>query len=281
MSIGLGNRGDPPAGPGVGLGVRVGLDHPHDEPVGALAVREYPRALPGRSFRPDSSAGIRLITCAAVIPFLSITRAVHPHASTTTEAISRSGQARRCPATSGQAGDGALDPGLGAAPAVEPPRDAQDHRAEFGRQRQRFRWPARPRWPPQPSAGDRDNSSRVAAFDAPGRSRTRPTSGPAPWLWPARPAPAAASGAGCRAGSRPAGSGPRRGASSGHDAGGPGGHDERGHVMANGANAVRCRHAHRPMITMARSGSWSPGLMIIMGCMPARRACRAWRRIRR
>jgi hypothetical protein len=40
----------------------------------------------------------------------------------------------------------------------------------------------------------------------------------------------------------------------------------------NGANAERCRNAHRVMITMTSSGSGSPELITIMGCIPARRA---------
>jgi hypothetical protein len=33
------------------------------------------------------------------------------------------------------------------------------------------------------------------------------------------------------------------------------------------------------MIRPSGSGNWSPELMTIIGSMPARRACRAWRRI--
>ena len=46
------------------------------------------RMLPGRKPRLDSSTGILPMTSPVVFPFRSSTRAVHPHASTTTDRIS-------------------------------------------------------------------------------------------------------------------------------------------------------------------------------------------------
>lgn len=45
------------------------------------------RTLPGRSPNPDSIAGILSMVCVVVFPFRRITRALQPHASTTTDAI--------------------------------------------------------------------------------------------------------------------------------------------------------------------------------------------------
>jgi len=60
------------------------------------------RTLPRRTPRPDSMAGIFAMASSALVPFRRITRAVHPHASATTETI-REPARPAGPATSGHA----------------------------------------------------------------------------------------------------------------------------------------------------------------------------------
>ena len=124
------------------------------------------RMLPGRRPRSDSSAGILLITCAGGYSF------PEQDACGPSPRVDHHRQDFRA----GQPGvfrhvrprgNGLLDSCFGAAPAVEPPRDPEDHRGDSRDQRQRFDGRADGDGCRQPSAGYRDDGCGVGAFDAP------------------------------------------------------------------------------------------------------------------
>ena len=134
--------------------------------------------LPGRAPSADSISGICAMACCAVSPFRSRSRAVHPHVSTTTELMRESAPA--FPDSSGHAETFRWTRTLRPAPAMCPPRDAENDRAGYQGPRQWHRqWPVR-RGCGKPPAESGYHRGRVGAFERAVYPARRPRAGQNP-----------------------------------------------------------------------------------------------------
>jgi hypothetical protein len=74
--------------PGQGIGAACGsVSMTRSVNRSARASSGMTRTLPRRTPSPDSIAGILATASSVVVPFFRMTRAVHPHASATADAI--------------------------------------------------------------------------------------------------------------------------------------------------------------------------------------------------